>query len=87
MTDEHIKAQKDSIQAYKDVFNTPQGRVVLGDMIKASGLYSITGVRPDSELQHMEGSRDMVRRIIHMLSIDEDKLNQIALGEGEEENE
>jgi len=28
-----------------------------------------------------------VRRIIHMLSIDEDKLTQIALGEGEEENE
>jgi len=49
--------------------------------MKVSGLYQTTGIRPDSELQHMEGGRDMVRRIIQILSLEEEQVTQIALGD------
>ena len=81
MADDPGKAQKEAVQAYQDVFNTPQGRIVLMDMIKVSGIYQITGVREGAELQHMEGSRDMVRRIISILALNEEKLTQLAIGD------
>lgn len=71
------------MQAYRDVFlHTPQGEIILKDMIKASGLYQTTGIRENNELQHMEGSRDMVRRIIQILALDEEKMLAIATGTG-----
>ena len=81
MSKDQIKARRDTMQAYRDVFNTPQGTVVLKDLIKSCGLYTITGVQQDSQLQHTEGSRDMVRRIISILAVDEEKLTKLAIGE------
>jgi|TARA_R100001086_G_scaffold190259_2_gene107780 hypothetical protein len=76
------KVQAEILKAYRDIFlHTPQGDVILRDMMKACGLYAMTGVRPDSELQHMEGGRDMVRRIIAILALDEEQITNIALGE------
>ena len=69
------------MQAYRDIFlHTPQGQIIFKDLMKVSGLYQTTGIRPDSELQHMEGGRDMVRRIIQILSLEEEQVTQIALG-------
>lgn len=79
---EQNKVQAEILQAYRDIFlHTPQGQTILTDLMKVSGLYQTTGVRPDSELQHMEGARDMVRRIIQILSLDEDQITKLALGE------
>ena len=76
------QVQADVMQAYRDIFlHTPQGQTILKDMMKVSGLYVMTGIRPDSEVQHMEGGRDMVRRIITILALDEEQITQLALGE------
>mgnify|MGYP003139131054 CR=1 FL=1 len=81
MADQH-KVQAEIMQAYRDIFlHSPQGQVILKDLMKVSGIYQTTGIRPDSELQHMEGARDMVRRIIQILSLDEEQITQIAIGD------
>ena len=74
--------QAEILQAYRDIFlHTPQGQIIFKDLMKVSGLYQTTGIRPDCELQHMEGGRDMVRRIIQILSLEEEQVTQIALGD------
>ncbi len=81
MPEQH-KVQAEILQAYRDIFlHTPQGQIIFKDLMKVSGLYQTTGIRPDSELQHMEGGRDMVRRIIQILSLEEEQVTQIALGD------
>lgn len=76
------KVQAEVMQAYRDVFlHTPQGEMILKDMMKVSGLFQMTGIRPDAELQHMEGGRDMVRRIITILALDEEQITRLALGD------
>ena len=81
MSKEQNKVQAEIMQAYRDTFlHTPQGQVILKDMMKVCGLYAMTGVRPDAELQHMEGGRDMVRRIITILALEEEQITQIAIG-------
>ena len=79
MAEQH-KVQAEILQAYRDIFlHTPQGQIIFKDLLKSSGLYQTTGIRSDSELQHMEGSRDMVRRIIQILSLEEEQITQIAI--------
>jgi hypothetical protein len=76
------KVQAEIMQAYREIFlHTPQGQIIFRDMLKTSGLFNISGVRPDGELQHMEGGRDMVRRIITILALDEDQITRIAIGD------
>ena len=67
-TDRHAEL----IRAYQDVFmHNDQGRMILRDLMKTSGLFNITGVREVEDLQHLTGAQDMVRRIIQMLSLDD----------------
>ncbi len=81
MVEQH-KAQADLAQAYKEIFlYTPQGKAILLDLIKASGILTISGQRDSADLQHMHGSQDMVRRILSILAIDEDKLLSLTIGE------
>ncbi len=81
MAEQH-KAQAELAQAYKEIFlYSPQGKAILLDLIKASGLLTISGQRESRELQHLHGSQDMVRRILSILCIDEDKLLKLATGE------
>lgn len=76
------KAQAELAQAYKEIFlYTPQGKAILLDLIKVSGILTITGQRDSAELQHMHGSQDIVRRILSILAIDEDRLLSLAIGE------
>ena len=91
MNKEQGKVQAEVMQAYRDTFlHTPQGQIILNDLMKVSGLLSITGIRAEGELQHMEGTRDMVRRILSILALDEEQLAMMAAGnlhkqqEGEE---
>ena len=81
MSREQHKVQAEIMQAYREIFlHTPQGQTIFKDMLKSSGVYSITGVRPSEELQHMEGARDMVRRIITILALDEEQINRMIIG-------
>ena len=79
MGDQQTKTAADVAQAYRDVFlYTPQGRMILLDLIRTSGLLTIAGLRDDNDLQHMSGSQDMVRRIMSIASVDEARLLQLA---------
>ena len=81
MAEQH-KAQAELAQAYKENFlYSPQGKAILLDLIKVSGILTISGQRDSADLQHMHGSQDMVRRILSILAIDEDKLVSLSIGE------
>jgi len=80
MSEQH-KVQAKVLTAYREIFlNTPQGKTILKDMMKASGLFAISGTTDTESLQHKEGAVDFVRRIIAILSLDEDQILKIALG-------
>ena len=67
------------VRAYKDVFmHNPQGRLILKDLMKTAGLFQITGVRENADLQHLTGTQDMVRRIIQMLSVNDTAIMNFA---------
>lgn len=76
-----MTSQKELIDAYRNIFlHLPAGQLVLRDMMKASGLFQITGVRTPEEVQHLEGSRDMVRRIVSFLGLDDEQVMKIGIG-------
>jgi len=76
------KVQAEVVKAYRDIFlHTPQGKIVLKDLMKVAGLYVMTGFRKNHELQHMEGGRDMVRRIITILALTEEQVTMLTTGE------
>ena len=76
-----MTSQKQIIEAYRHVFMTvPEGQIVLRDMMTASGLFTVTGVRNPEEVQHLEGTRDMVRRIISFLGLDDEQVMKIGIG-------
>lgn len=75
------KEQHGIVQAYQDIFlRTPQGQIVLKDLMKTSGLFVTAGLRENHELQHMNGTQDMVRRIIQVIGLSEEQVLAIALG-------
>ena len=76
-----MTTQKQLVEAYRHIFmNVPEGQLVLRDMMKASGLFQVTGVRTPEEVQHLEGTRDMVRRIISFLGLDDEQVMKIGIG-------
>jgi len=71
--------QVDLVRAYQDVFmHSPEGRLILKDLMKTAGLFQITGVRENADLQHLTGTQDMVRRIIQMLGVDDTAIMNFA---------
>ena len=88
MPPEQHKVQATIMQAYRDIFlHTPQGQIIFKDLLKSSGLFVTTGLIPNHELQHKEGSCDMVRRIIQILSLSDEQILQISIGiEGVEDD-
>tara|TARA_Y100000034_G_scaffold21030_1_gene24149 strand:+ start:104 stop:379 length:276 start_codon:yes stop_codon:yes gene_type:complete len=78
--EDQVRQQQEALQCYRNIFlHTPDGRTVLNDLIKTSGLFQINGVRENDELQHRTGSQDMVRRIISILGLDEEQILSMTL--------
>lgn len=76
-----MTSQRELVESYRHVFTVvPEGQIVLRDMMKASGLFQVTGVRAPEEVQHLEGTRDMVRRIISFLGLDDEQVMKIGIG-------
>ncbi len=77
-----MTTQRQLVEAYRNVFlHSPEGQTILKDMMKASGLFQVTGIRSNEELQHLEGARDIVRRIIGFLGLSDEQIFKIAIGE------
>ena len=82
--EDQAKQQQAILQCYRNVFlHTPDGRIVFKDMMKTSGIFSIIGNTDNSELQHRTGAQDMVRRIIGILSLDEERILNMVLNTDE----
>ena len=79
MSPKETDQQVDLVRAYQDVFmHNPQGRLILKDLMKTAGLFQITGVRENADLQHLTGTQDMGRRIIQMLGVDDTAIMNFA---------
>ncbi len=61
------RSQKDIVDAYKHVFNTNEGKIVLDDMCKAGCLYSPIISSDALEMAFREGGRNAVLRILAIL--------------------
>jgi|TARA_B100001750_G_C15421271_1_gene553068 hypothetical protein len=80
--------QKEILAAYKNVFiHSPDGQIVLRDLMKTSGMFEVTGIRDNAEIQHRTGTQDMVRRIFSILSLSDEQIYSIAtiINTGEED--
>lgn len=81
-----MRRKQDLTDAYKRLFETPDGELVLEHLMKISFIFSTTMVVGDSHLTAMnEGQRRLVLSIMKQLNLNHNKLNQIAK-ELEDEN-
>lgn len=75
---ERFKVMRRVGGAYRQVFATPAGRIVLKDMIRVVGLFRQSGPRDVAVLQYQEGARDFVRRLLRMAKLTDDQLDAIT---------
>lgn len=81
-----INKRQDLTEAYRRLFETPDGQIVLEHLMKISFIFSTTMVIGDSHLTAMnEGQRRLVLSIMKQLNLNHTKLNRIAK-ELEDEN-
>lgn len=79
MTKFFEKKQTALIQAYKDVFETPQGEKVLFDLMDRYSMLMPTYSSKDSteDMVFREGQRSVTLRILTMIETDMKRLHQI----------
>jgi hypothetical protein len=71
MSSEHLKKAKKQagiISDYQGIFNSPQGRNVLKDMMRAHGFLGSSFSTNVLEMAQKEGERNVVLRILHNLN-------------------
>lgn len=75
-----LERHRETVRAYRRIFNSPEGQLILRDMMKASG-FTRTNYVPGSfdATAHNEGQRAMVLRCAKMAHIDEAKLIELLL--------
>ncbi|MCH8314175.1 MAG: hypothetical protein IID17_14465 [Nitrospinae bacterium] len=64
--------------AYRDVFDSPAGQIVLANLVREGGMMITHGGDADAVLQFEEGKRFMVLHILKMLRLKPRELQQIA---------
>lgn len=53
-------------RAYREFFRTPQGEIVLKDLMRTARMFNDTGVLSADELRQVEGARNLVRRVLYL---------------------
>lgn len=76
-----VRAKLKRIKAYQDLFNTNLGRLVLGDMMKAHGIFHPHPPDP-YQMAIKDGERAVVLRIMTFLKINPNELIE-RIGEDE----
>lgn len=79
------RKQGDLVVAYQKVFATPEGDLILKDLMKI-GYVDRTTFAPDSQYEtaFREGQRALVLRLIQIINTDPDYLAQLMKGQSEE---
>lgn len=66
---------------YREIFDTPTGRVVLADMLRKAGMMEPSIGLSSEHLQYATGGRDMMLYVLRMLRIHPAALQQTAVME------
>lgn len=83
LTPEAVKRAR-VLRAYRDVFDSPQGRVVLNDLAAKHGLLATSFARASEsetkaiDMAFAEGERNAILGILHSLSIDWDQFQELT---------
>lgn len=80
-----MKEKARVVRAYREIFNSEAGKVVLHDLAKSCHVYHSTMDANPNELAYKEGERSVVLRIIRTLNIDPFELDRLMKkGQSEE---
>ena len=80
------RKQLKRLEAYHSVFTSPNGKIVLNDMMKAHFVLQTTHVPMDAvATAHNEGERNAVIRILSILKVTPQKMQRM-MEEASEEN-
>lgn len=72
MEDSHQFVDKDKVQLYSSVFDTPNGRKVLADLAKFTGFYADLGTADSLTQANYIGQRRVILRILGLLNAGQD---------------
>lgn len=73
------------IRAYREIFSTDAGKLVLNDLCKSCHVYHSTMDSNPQELAYKEGERSVVLRILRTIEVDPFELDRlIKKGQSEE---
>lgn len=75
-----LSFKKDTMQAYQRVFESPEGKLVLRDLMKGCHFYETTFTGDAIETAYREGERSVVLRIIRTLKLDPREIDKIIEG-------
>jgi hypothetical protein len=67
----------DLVRAYKTVFSTDEGKLVLNDLMKTFHILQSTMDANPHEVSYKEGERSVVLRILRTINIDANELEKI----------
>ena len=71
------RRQVDKVRTYRAVFETPEGKRVLHDLMKQHHVLGALPARDAHEIFRAEGERNVVLRILSLLNIDPLKFEEI----------
>lgn len=80
MQDEKLEKSKKILSQYKKVFNTPDGRAVLHDLMRGNYMIwtSPHVIGDDASTFKNVGKQELVKSILHILKIDPEKFLAIV---------
>lgn len=76
---------KDLVMHYKKTFGTESGKAVLHDLMKNCHVLGSAFSKDPHEAAFKEGSRNVVLKIMHMLDVDPNKLDEVIKEQASQE--
>lgn len=69
--EQRVREREATLMAYKKVFNSKAGKLILDDLIKSCHFFGTSAIEKDSHMTYFyEGERNIVVRILNMLNKD-----------------
>jgi len=74
------------IQAYQKVFESPEGKMVLHDMMKSNGMFSSTFHDNPHTMAYLEGRRSLLTDLVKTLNKDSEQMYKLFKEQEEIQN-
>ena len=82
-----IQGELDKARAFKAVFNSPDGRIVLKELMRSCNIFQTNKTMHDGSLQFTEGKRSVVLDILGALKKNEEEIFKIFTATDDELDE